>query len=546
MAQQAGDPTLSVLSEESQRIDGKDARSMNLTAARAMGEAVRTTLGPRGMDKMLVDSTGDTVVTNDGVTILDEMEVEHPAANMVVEVAQSQEQEVGDGTTSAVILTSALLDAAEDLLENDVHPTTITAGFEQAGDHVASVLDDLAIDLDAEDTETLEAIASTAMTGKGAESEKDHLTTLVVDAIRAAVQADGTVDRDAVTIKTFAGSNLADSRLIEGVTVSKNPPHDAMPTDLAEADVLVYEGEIEVPELETATETRVSDFEEVTEYLDQEQAAIQEDVEAILETGADVLITEGGIDDPAQKLLAEADILALRRVDDEDRRRLAEATGASRISDLEAATPEDLGRAGEVGQERVRMPLWRGDARPERITSFTDVDSVAGTIVLRGGTEHVVDEVERALEDSLDVLAAAIEDGEILPGAGAVEIELALALEDAADGVSGREQLAVEAFADALDVSPRTLAENAGHSPIDALVDLRARHTDGEVTAGIDAESGELIDAAAEGIVEPRRVKATAFDAAIEAARTILRIDDVVSAGDLSTSGDDDGGAPGM
>ncbi|ERJ05960.1 Thermosome subunit alpha protein [Halorhabdus tiamatea SARL4B] len=542
MAQQAGDRTLSVLSEESQRIDGRDARSMNLTAAQAMGEAVRTTLGPRGMDKMLVDSTGNVVVTNDGVTILDEMEVEHPAANMVVEVAQSQEQEVGDGTTSAVIFTGALLEAAEDLLERDVHPTTIAAGFEQAGEHVPDILDASAIDLDVDDVETLEAIASTAMTGKGSESEKEHLTTLVVDAIQTAVRDDGTVERDAVSITSFPGGNLADSRLVEGVTIDKNPAHDAMPTDFEDADVLVYEGEIEVPELETSTETRVSDFEEVTEYLDQEQAAIQEDVEAVLEAGADVLVTEGGIDDPAQELLAEADVMALRRVDDEDRRRLAEATGANRVSDLEAATTDDLGQVGSVDCERIRMPLWRGSARAERITAFTGVERVAGTIVLRGGTEHVVDEVERALEDSLDVLAAAIEDNEILPGAGAVETELALALEDAADGIGGREQLAVEAFAEAMDVSPRTLAENAGHSPIDALVDLRARHHDGERTVGIDAETGDLIDAAGDGIVEPRRVKETAIDAAIEAARTILRIDDVVSAGDLSTAGDDGAG----
>ncbi|WEL22477.1 thermosome subunit alpha [Halorhabdus sp. BNX81] len=546
MAQQAGDPTLSVLSDESQRIDGRDARSMNLTAAQAMGEAVRTTLGPMGMDKMLVDSTGDTVVTNDGVTILDEMEVEHPAADMVVEVAQSQEQAVGDGTTSAVILTSALLQAAEELLDNDVHPTTVAAGFEQAGEHVEDVLDDVAMDLDVDDTDVLEAIASTAMTGKGAESEKDHLTSLVVEAIRTAVREDGTVDRDAITIKPFAGGNLADSRLVEGVTIDKNPANDAMPSDFEDANVLIYEGAIETPELETSTETTVSNFDDVTEYVEREREALQEDVDRVLDTGVDVLLTEGGIDDPAQELLAEAGVMALRRVDDEDRRRLAEATGASRVSDLETATAADLGEAGTVGQERIRMPLWRGDARPERITSFTDVDSVAGTIVLRGGTDHVVDEVERALEDSLDVLAAAIEDGEILPGAGAVEIELALALEDAADGIGGREQLAVEAFADALDISPRTLAENAGHSPIDALVDLRARHHDGDSTAGVDAETGALIDAVEHGVVEPRRVKATAIDAAIEAARMILRIDDVVSAGDLSTSGDDDGGAPGM
>ncbi|MFB6153654.1 MAG: thermosome subunit alpha [Halodesulfurarchaeum sp.] len=543
MANQAGDPTLSMLSEKSRRVRGKDAQSMNLEAAQAVAEAVRTTLGPRGMDKMLVDETGNVVVTNDGVTVLGEMNVDHPAADMVVEVAQSQEQEVGDGTTTAVILTSALLSEAEDLLEQDVHPTTITAGFDRVKERIEKTLSAIAIEVDADDIETLEAIASTAMTGKGVESAREHLVALAVEAVRRAAREDGQVDREAVSITTFTGGDVSESRFVEGVTIDQTPVEDAMPTSMADADILLYEGAIESADLEVDSETTVSNFDEAVEFRERERSVLQDDVEEVLATGADVVVTEGGVDDDASALFADEGVTVLRRVDDADRRQIETATDATPVFDLESATPADLGHAGSVDLERIRMEHWRAGARPEETMVFSDVPGGdAGSILLRGGTDHALEEIERALEDGLDVLVAAVEEGAILPGAGAAEIEVSLALETEANAVEGREQLAVEAFADAVERLPRTLAENAGHSPIDSVVALRRRHADGDRTVGIDVESGEPIDAFDAGVVEPRRVKQTAIGAAIEATNTVLRIDDVISAGDLTSSGGEESG----
>jgi thermosome len=545
--QQMGNQPLIVLSEESQRTSGKDAQSMNITAGKAVAEAVRTTLGPKGMDKMLVDSTGSVVVTNDGVTILDEMEIEHPAANMIVEVAQTQEDEVGDGTTTAVVISGELLSKAEDLLDQDIHATILAQGYRQAAEKAKEILEDMAIEVSADDTDILQQIAATAMTGKGAENAKDTLAELVVDAVRAVADEEG-VDTDNVNVEKVVGGSIDTSELVEGVIVDKERVHDNMPYAVEDADIALLDTAIEVPETELDTEVNVTDPDQLQQFLDQEEKQLKEMVDKIAEAGADVVFCQKGIDDMAQHYLAQEGILAVRRAKKSDVKALSRSTGARVVSNIDDITEEDLGFAGSVAEKDIG-----GD---QRIFVEDVEDAKAVTLILRGGTEHVVDEVERAVEDSLGVVSVTLEDGQVLPGGGAPETELALGLRDYADSVGGREQLAVEAFADAIDVVPRTLAENAGLDPIDSLVDLRSKHDGGDTTAGLDAYTGEVVDMEEDGVVEPLRVKTQAVESATEAAVMILRIDDVIAAGDLKGGGSDDdedegppaggpGGAPG-
>jgi len=551
MARQMADGPMVVLSDESQRTSGEDARSMNLEAGRAVAETIRTTLGPRGMDKMLVDQGGNVVVTNDGVTLLEEMDVDHPAADMVVDVATTQEEEVGDGTTSAVILAGALLSNAEELLEQDIHPTSIVAGYRHAAETVTEVFEDIATEVDPDDTDVLEQVAGTAMTGKGAETAKDLLSTMVVDAVRAAVREDGTVDQDAVDVRQFYGASIDDSEFVDGILFDIEPVHQNMARDLEDANVLVYEGDIEVSESEVGAEASVGDMADLQGFVEREQSELADKVDKIVEAGADVVLADGGIDEYAAELLVENGITAFRRVDDDKRQRVAAATGAERVGDLKLLTSEHLGHAGSVSERVIRDVTVRRQADHESTVVFGDLpEEGIGTILLRGGTEHVLDEVERAVVDSVGVVSAAIEDGHVLPGGGAPEIEASLALREEADSVEGREQLAVEAFAEAFEDGPRTLAENAGHDAIDALVDMTARHDAGDVNVGIDADTGELVEMFEDGVVEPLRVKTTAVNSAVDASTMILRIDDVISAGDLSVGGEDEeeggaGGPPG-
>jgi thermosome len=532
-----------VLSEESQRTSGEDAQNMNITAGKAVSESVRTTLGPKGMDKMLVDSGGSVVVTNDGVTILKEMDIDHPAANMIVEVAETQEEEVGDGTTSAVVVAGELLDQAEELLDQDIHATTLAQGYRQAAEKAKEILDEEAIDVSADDRDTLVEIAETAMTGKGAENSKDLLAELVVDAVLA-VQDDDGIDTENVSVEKVVGSSIDESELVEGVIVDKERVDENMPFAVEDADVALFDGAIEVKETEIDAEVNVTDPDQLQQFLDQEEAQLREMVDHLTEIGADVVFVGDGIDDMAQHYLAQEGILAVRRAKSDDLKRLARATGGRVVSNLEDIETDDLGFAGSVAQKDIG-----GD---ERIFVEDVEEAKSVTLILRGGTEHVVDEVERAIDDSLGVVRTTLLDGKVLPGGGAPEAELALQLRDFADSVGGREQLAVEAFADALEVVPRTLAENAGLDPIDSLVDLRSRHDGGEFGAGLDAYTGDVIDMEAEGVVEPLRVKTQAIESATEAAVMILRIDDVIAAGDLKGGGTDDdgddggpGGAPG-
>jgi len=532
MAQQMGNQPMIVLSEESQRTSGKDAQSMNITAGKAVAESVRTTLGPKGMDKMLVDSTGNVVVTNDGVTILKEMDIEHPAANMIVEVAETQEEEVGDGTTTSVVIAGELLSKAEDLLDQDIHATILAQGYRQAAAEAKEILEDIAIDVEADDSEVLESIAATAMTGKGAEASKDLLAELVVDGVQAVADGDD-IDTDNIKVEKVVGGAVDESELVEGVIVGKERVHDNMPYFADDANIALLSTPIEVKETEIDAEVNVTDPDQLQQFLDQEEQQLRQMVDQLKEVGADVVFCQKGIDDMAQHYLAQEGIIAVRRAKKSDMKALARATGGRVISNIDDITEDDLGFAGSVAQKDI--------AGDEKIFVEDVEEAKAVTLILRGGTEHVVDEIERAIEDSLGVVRTTLEEGKVLPGGGAPEIALALGLRDYADSVGGREQLAVEAFADAVDVIPRTLAENAGLDPIDSLVDLRSQHADGADAAGLDAYTGEVIDMEDEGVVEPLRVKTQAIESATEAAVMILRIDDVIAAGDLKGGSSDDG-----
>src|SRR6056297_532308 len=530
----SGQQPIIVLKEGTKRERGKNAQENNIAAARAISESVKSTLGPKGMDKMLVDSMGEVVVTNDGVTILKEMDIEHPAANMIVEVAETQETEVGDGTTTSVVVSGELLSEAENLLEQDIHATTLAQGFRQAAEEAKDLLDEAAIDVSADDTETLEKIAATAMTGKGAENAKDVLSSLVVRAVQSVADDDG-VDTDNVKVEKVTGGAIENSELIEGVIVDKERVSENMPYGVEDAKIALVDDGLEVKETEIDTEVNVTDPDQLQQFLDQEEEQLKEMVDSLKDAGANVVFADSGIDDMAQHYLAKEGILAVRRAKSDDFTRLSRATGATPVSAVADIEADDLGSAGSVAQKDIG-----GD---ERIFVEDVEEAKSVTLVLRGGTEHVVDEVERAIEDSLGVVRVTLEDGKVMPGGGAPETELAMQLRDFADSVGGREQLAIEAFADALEVIPRTLAENAGLDPLDSLVDLRSKHDGGDVAAGLDAYTGDLIDMQEEGVVEPLRVKTQAIESATEAATMILRIDDVIAAGDLAGGqvGDDDG-----
>ncbi|QCS44241.1 thermosome subunit alpha [Natrinema versiforme] len=526
-----GNQPLIVLSEDSQRTSGEDAQSMNVQAGKAVAESVRTTLGPKGMDKMLVDSSGNVIVTNDGVTLLSEMEIDHPAADMIVEVAETQEEEVGDGTTSAVVIAGELLSQAENLLDQDIHATTLAQGYREAAEEATEALEEIAIDVDEDDTEILEQIAATAMTGKGAENAKDLLSELIVEAVRAVSDDDG-VDTDNIKVEKVVGGSIENSELVEGVIVDKERVSENMPYFAEDANVAIIGGDLEIKETEIDAEVNVTDPDQLEQFLEQEEAQLREMAEQIADVGADVVFVDGGIDDMAQHYLAQEGIIAVRRVKSSDQGQLARATGATTVSSVDDLTEDDLGVAGSVAQKEI--------AGDQRIFVEDVDDAQAVTLILRGGTEHVIDEIDRAVEDSLGVVRTTIEDGKVLAGGGAPEIDLSLALRDYADSVGGREQLAVEAFADALEVIPRTLAENAGLDPIDSLVELRSAHDGGDTGAGLDAYTGDTIDMDAEGVYEPLRVKTQAIESATEAAVMLLRIDDVIAAGDLAVSHDDD------
>jgi len=521
-----------VMGEDSQRVQDRDAQEYNIRAARAVADAVRSTLGPKGMDKMLVSSFGSVTITNDGVTILDEMDIENPTAEMIVEVAETQEDEVGDGTTTAVALTGELLKKAENLLEQDIHPTAIIGGYHLASEQAKSILDDISTTVDPDDREMLRQVAATSMTGKGAEVSKDRLAELTVDAVRHVTVESETgehvVDMEYLNIETQEGEPQDSSELVTGLAMKKDPVHDSMPSEVQDAKILLTDQPIEVDKGENDATISLEDPTQLQQFLDKEEAEIKGLVENIVESGANVVFCQKGISDLAQHYLAKEGILATRRSKKSDISFLANVLGARIVTDLDNIQSEDLGH-GTV----------RRDADDELFYVESDDDESHGvTLLLRGSTEHVVDELERGLNDALEVVSQTIADGRVLAGGGAGEVELAARLRDYADGVSGREQLAVEAFADALELVPRTLAGNAGLDPIDTLVDLRAAHESDNLQAGLDVSSGEVVDNFDAGVVEPLPAKYQALTSATEAANLVLKIDDIITAGDL---GDDDG-----
>jgi thermosome len=541
MASQLGGTPILVLPERFSRYMGRDAQRMNITAARIIAEAVRTTLGPRGMDKMLVDNMGDVVITNDGVTILTEMDVEHPAAKMMVEIAKTQEDEVGDGTTTAVVLAGELLKKAEDLLDQDIHATVIATGYRRAAEKAQEILDKMAIKVNKDDEKVLKQIAMTSMSSKGTEAKGDKLAELCVQAVRQIVEEDGKIvaDIDNIKVEKKSGGSSADSQLIKGIILDKERVHSGMPKRVEKTKIALLNFALEVEKTETDTKINITDPEQLKAFLAEEEQMLRKMVEQISKSGANVVFCQKGIDDMAQHFLAKAGILAARRVKESDMDKLARATGGKIVTSVKDLIAGDLGRADLVEERKV--------AGDEMIFVEGCKDPKAVSLLVRGGTEHVVDEVERAVHDGISVISATIEDGKMVAGGGAPEVELAKQLREYAETVGGRESLAINAFADAVEIIPRTLAENAGLDPIDILVQLRAAHDKANgVVVGLDVFSGKTTDTSKLGIVEPLRVKTQAIKSASEVAEMILRIDDVIAAGKLERGPPGSGAGAGM
>ena len=538
MGNLGGQPIL-ILPEGSFRTMGKDAQRNNIAAAKAVADAVRTTLGPKGMDKMLVDSIGDIVITNDGVTILEEMEIEHPAAKMMVEVAKTQNEEVGDGTTTSVVLAGELLKKAEELLEQEIHPTVITRGFKLAKDEALAIMEQIAKPIDISETETLKKIALTSMSGKSVEKSSPFLADIVVNAIKEVAQnEDGkiVIDTDDIKREKKHGGAAEETELIRGIVVDKEVVHPGMPKKIENAKIALLDVALEVKETETDAEIRITSPEQMQAFLETEQKMLKGMAEKIVTVGANVVLCQKGIDDVAQHYMAKKGILAARRVKKSDMELLAKATGGRVVSNLEDLAGEDLGYAKLVEERKIggeSMTFVRECKNPKAVT-----------ILVRGSTDHVVDEIDRSIEDAIGAVASSLELGKIVPGAGSPEAEAANKLRKFAEKFSGREQLAIRAFADALEVIPRALAENGGLDPIDILVELRAAHDQGKVTFGVNLGNGSVADALLMGVVEPLKVKTQAIKSAAEAAEMILRIDDVISASKLSRGGPA-GGMPG-
>jgi thermosome len=513
---------------------------MNIMAGKIVAEAVKSTLGPKGMDKMLVDSLGDVVITNDGATILKEMDIQHPAAKMMVEVSKAQEDEVGDGTTTAVVVAGELLKKAEDLLEMDIHPTVIARGYRMANDEAQKFLEATADTISKDDTDTLEKIAMTAMTGKSAERARESLAKLAVKAVSlVADESNGkiSIDSDNIKIEKKEGGSIDDSELISGIILDKERVHNGMPEKVSSAKIALVDSALEIKKTETDAKYNINDPAQLQSFLEHEEGMLKKMVEQIKASTATVLFCQKGIDDLAQHFLAKEGIFAVRRVKKSDMEKLARATGGKVMTSIDDLSSTDLGNAGIVEARKIG-----GD---DMIFVTECVSPKAVSILIRGGTEHVVDEVDRALQDAIGGVSASIETGKIVAGGGAIEIELAKALKAAAEKVSGREQLAMTAFAEAIEVIPRTLAENAGLDSIDKLVELRSMHETPEgKNNGLDVFANTVKDMKAEGVIEPLKIKTQAIKSASEAAEMILRIDDVISAKGFSGGGDAGGAMP--
>jgi len=525
MAQAGGTVPILILKEGTGRSTGRDAQRNNIMAARIVAETVSTSLGPRGMDKMLVSGIGDVVITNDGATIMRELDVQHPAAKMLVEVAKTQDNEVGDGTTTAVVLAGQLLSKAEKLLDLDVHPTVIVDGYKKAADRAVDFLSKIALTVDPKDEERLRQVAATSMGTKEISSEKEYFAKLAVKAVeRIKEERDGKIraDIDLVKVVKKHGKSTEETELVEGIVIDKEVAHSQMPKQVHNAKIALLNQKLEIEKTEFDAKINIENPEQMHMFLDEEERMLKEMVDQIGNSGANVVLCEKGVDDIALHFLAKRGILTAKNLSSGDMEKLAKATGAKILASTKDLSSEGLGEAKLVEEVKI------GDDKLIYIRECKDPRAV--TIVLRGGSEHVVDEAERSLHDGLCVVRNAVEDGKIVAGGGASEAEAAKELKSYATTVGGREQLAIEAFAEALENIPMTLAGNAGLDPIDIMVELRAKHESPEnVWTGVDVISGKVEDMLKQNVVEPLRTKQQVVRSATEAACMILRIDDVVS-----------------
>jgi thermosome len=546
--QSAGGVPVLVLKEGSSRSKGREALHTNIEAARIVAETVKSSLGPKGMDKMLVDSFGDVTITSDGRTILDEMDIQHPAAKMMLEVAKTQDNEAGDGTTSAVIISGELLNKAQELVERSVHPTIIIDGYKKASDKALEVLEKIAISIDPSSADYSKKVAMTSMASKLVAEHREYLADLVVKAILAVAEKDGDkykADVDDVKVEKKPGESTRETKLIQGVVLDKEIAHSGMPKRVEKAKIALLDCPLEIEKTEFDAKINIESPEQMDAFLKQEEDMMRDMVEKIAKTGANVVLCEKGIDDMVQHFLARKGIIAVRRNKKSDMEKLAKATGGKIVTNLDGMTSADLGYAALVEERKIgddKMTFIEGCKHPKAVT-----------ILIRGGTQRIVDEAERSVHDALCVVKDVVEEPKILAGGGAPELEVSRMLKKYAETLPGREQLAVKAFAEALEVVPITLTENAGLDPIDVISELRSRHEKGETWAGIEVNNGKAQDMAKAGVYEPLAVKKQIVKSATEASTMILKIDDVIAAGKMRAPptppggpGGPGGGYPGM
>lgn len=523
-----GQAPIFILKDGVQRTRGRSAQSNNIAAAKAVADAVRSTLGPKGMDKMLVDSMGDVVITNDGATILKEMDIEHPAAKMIIEVAKTQEQHCYDGTTSAVVLSGELLKRSEDLIEQNVHPTVICEGFRLAAEKAVGCLESHGISTKNDDAVLME-VAKTSLTGKSAGAVKSFLADICVRAVNSVgtiEDGERMVDLSDIKVEKRQGGSIKDSSLVDGIILDKERVHAGMPRSISGAKIALINSAIEVKKTEVDAKIQITDPSMLASFLEEEENYIRGLVEKIQASGANAIVCQKGIDDLAQHYMSKAGIFAIRRAKKSDMEALSKATGGRVVTNIDDLTHEDLGAAAKVEERKI------GESDMTFITGCPEAKSVS--VLLRGGTEHVVDEIRRAFDDAVGVVSVAWEDGAVLTGGGSVLAALSRDLRAYAESIGGREQMAIEAFASALEIIPRTLAENAGLDPVTTIIELRKSHADGKVHSGINVEEGGVMDMFEANVLEPQRVVEQAIQSATETAIMILRIDDVISSKGVS------------
>ena len=536
--QQTPNGPVLVLKESALQQKGRDAQKNNITAAKLVAELVKTSLGPRGLDKMLVDSLGDVTITNDGATILKEIDAQHPAAKMMVEISKTIDTEVGDGTTSSVVFAGSLLEKAEKLLEKDVHSTLIVDGYQAAALKALELLADLAKSIEPDDSESLIKIAKTSMQSKLVSDDSDSLSKLAVSAVQKIKDKNEngySVDLDNLKVEKKSGGSIQDTALIDGIVLDKEVVHSGMPTKILKAKIALVNAALEVEKTEVSSEIRISDPSQMQMFLEEENRMLKGMVDKLHSVGANVLICQKGIDDIVQHYLSKQGILAVRRVKESDMTKLSKATGGRITSNLDDISEKDLGSAEIVQQKKIESDKWvfiEGCSNPHAVT-----------VLIRGGSQRVVDEADRSIHDALMVVKDVIEKPLIVAGGGSPEAYLAGKIKQWADSFDGREQLAIKLYAESLETIPLTIAENAGMDPIDSLIALRAKQNSGEKTTGINAREGKIGDAYALDIVEPLVVKEQIIKSATEAACMILRIDDVIAISGGSSAG---GPPPGM